>query len=192
MLGYSGSSSGDITCAAVDGDTSCDGTLNTRDAWHLFLPLADGQLLVSTCGTHDDPGLDQGMDTILSIHKECPGTSSNEMDCNDDWLGFPPCFGDAGVRRDSLASVHINKLQTVYIRVAYAKGQLKNGRYTINWLFTPDCKPDINEDGFVNGDDFDAFAEMFDLGAIGADYNHDGFVNGDDFDEFANDFENGC
>ncbi|NUQ53204.1 MAG: fibronectin type III domain-containing protein [Phycisphaerales bacterium] len=192
LLGYSGSASGDITCAATDGDASCDGTLNTRDAWHLFLPLADGVLRVSTCGTHDDPGVDQGMDTVLSIHKECPGTVGNEMACNDDWAGFPPCFGDAGVRRDSLASVHINKLQTVYIRVAYAKGQLKDGRYNINWLFTPDCKPDINEDGFVNGDDFDAFAEMFDLGAIGADYNHDGFVNGDDFDEFANDFENGC
>ena len=148
------------------------------------------ELLAS--GTHDDPGVDQGMDTVLSIHKECPGTTSNEMACNDDWLGFPPCLGDAGVRRDSLVSVHINKLQTVYIRVAYAKGQLDDGRYTINWLFTPDCKPDINEDGFVNGDDFDAFAEMFEIGAIGADYNHDGFVNGDDFDDFANDFENGC
>ncbi|MFO0834992.1 MAG: laminin B domain-containing protein [Phycisphaerales bacterium] len=54
------------------------------------------------------------------------------------------------------------------------------------------CPADFNHDGFVNGDDYDAFASLFENGDIGADFNHDGFVNGDDYDSFASAFENGC
>ncbi|MBL8761892.1 MAG: hypothetical protein JNL50_11385 [Phycisphaerae bacterium] len=60
--------------------------------------------------------------------------------------------------------------------------------YVINFA----CLADANEDGFVNGDDFDLFAEWFDVADAGADYNGDGFVNGDDFDAFADEFEMGC
>ncbi|MFO0833490.1 MAG: GC-type dockerin domain-anchored protein [Phycisphaerales bacterium] len=54
------------------------------------------------------------------------------------------------------------------------------------------CSADFNLDGFVNGDDYDAFASLFESGDIGADVNHDGFVNGDDYDAFASSFEAGC
>ncbi|MFO0833489.1 MAG: GC-type dockerin domain-anchored protein [Phycisphaerales bacterium] len=54
------------------------------------------------------------------------------------------------------------------------------------------CGADFNLDGFVNGDDYDAFASLFESGDIGADVNHDGFVNGDDYDAFASAFESGC
>lgn len=54
------------------------------------------------------------------------------------------------------------------------------------------CAADVNADGFVNGDDYDAFAEAFDSGGLGADFNGDGFVNGDDYDAFAEHFEAGC
>ncbi|MFO0834309.1 MAG: GC-type dockerin domain-anchored protein [Phycisphaerales bacterium] len=54
------------------------------------------------------------------------------------------------------------------------------------------CLADFNADGFVNGDDYDAFAEFFEAGDLGADINHDGFVNGDDYDLFAEAFEAGC
>ncbi|MCC6970901.1 MAG: hypothetical protein IT434_11850 [Phycisphaerales bacterium] len=49
---------------------------------------------------------------------------------------------------------------------------------------------DVNGDGFVNGDDYDLFAEWFDTADLRADFNHDGFVNGDDYDAFAEEFEN--
>ncbi|MBL8761895.1 MAG: hypothetical protein JNL50_11400 [Phycisphaerae bacterium] len=49
---------------------------------------------------------------------------------------------------------------------------------------------DVNGDGFVNGDDYDLFAEWFESANLLADFNHDGFVNGDDFDAFAEEFEN--
>ncbi|MFO0833925.1 MAG: immunoglobulin domain-containing protein [Phycisphaerales bacterium] len=54
------------------------------------------------------------------------------------------------------------------------------------------CAADFNADGFVNGDDFDAFASAFESADPAGDLNHDGFVNGDDYDTFAEHFEGGC
>ncbi|MCC6968825.1 MAG: hypothetical protein IT434_01260 [Phycisphaerales bacterium] len=54
------------------------------------------------------------------------------------------------------------------------------------------CTSDFNLDGFVNGDDYDAFASAFDLATFEADINRDGFVNGDDYDTFASAFDAGC
>lgn len=56
----------------------------------------------------------------------------------------------------------------------------------------PTCDADVNFDGFVNGDDYDAFAADFESGTSDADVNFDGFVNGDDYDTFALAFEVGC
>ncbi|MFO0835147.1 MAG: M1 family aminopeptidase [Phycisphaerales bacterium] len=62
------------------------------------------------------------------------------------------------------------------------------------WAFyvTATCAADFNNDGFVNGDDYDAFASAFDAGTSAGDFNHDGFVNGDDYDLFAEHFDAGC
>lgn len=54
------------------------------------------------------------------------------------------------------------------------------------------CLADFNNDGFVNGNDYDAFAEVFDIADPAADINGDGFVNGDDYDVFAEAFDAGC
>ncbi len=54
------------------------------------------------------------------------------------------------------------------------------------------CLADFNHDGFVNGDDYDAFASAFEAADIAADLNNDSFVNGDDYDMFASHFESGC
>ncbi|MBL8762225.1 MAG: DUF3466 family protein [Phycisphaerae bacterium] len=54
------------------------------------------------------------------------------------------------------------------------------------------CLSDFNHDGFVNGDDYDLFASLFDVADPGADINQDGFVNGDDYDAFASAFDAGC
>ncbi|MBL8762378.1 MAG: YncE family protein [Phycisphaerae bacterium] len=54
------------------------------------------------------------------------------------------------------------------------------------------CRADFNADGFVNGNDYDEFAGLFDVADPGADFNGDGFVNGNDYDEFAAAFDEGC
>ena len=54
------------------------------------------------------------------------------------------------------------------------------------------CPSDYDQNGFVNGDDFDAFVDAFVAGDIAADFDHNTFVNGDDFDGFVSAFEAGC
>lgn len=54
------------------------------------------------------------------------------------------------------------------------------------------CPADFDLNGSVNSDDYDRFAELFDLAHPTADFNNDGFVNGNDYDEFADHFDVGC
>lgn len=56
----------------------------------------------------------------------------------------------------------------------------------------PPCPSDFDNNGFVNGDDFDAFVDAFVLGDDLADINGDGFVTGDDYDAFVDQFAAGC
>lgn len=56
----------------------------------------------------------------------------------------------------------------------------------------PDCPADFDHDGFVTGDDFDAFVAAFELGDPAADFDGDTFVTGDDFDAYVAAFEAGC
>lgn len=54
------------------------------------------------------------------------------------------------------------------------------------------CRADVNQDCFLNGDDYDSYVLSFENGDLAADYNQDGFVTGDDFDLFVDDFVKGC
>ncbi len=54
------------------------------------------------------------------------------------------------------------------------------------------CTAELDCDGFVNGQDFDLFVELFSAADIGADVDGDGFVTGEDFDRFVAAFEAGC
>lgn len=61
-----------------------------------------------------------------------------------------------------------------------------------NVQWTKLCPADFNDDGFLTGEDFDAYVSAFETGGIDADYNGDGFVTGEDFDAFVAAFEIGC
>lgn len=54
------------------------------------------------------------------------------------------------------------------------------------------CAADFNLNGFVDGDDSDAYFVKFTQGCEQADFDDNGFVNGDDFDLFAQRFTEGC
>jgi len=54
------------------------------------------------------------------------------------------------------------------------------------------CPSDFDGNGFVNGEDFDAFVAAFVAGDSSADFDHNGFVSGEDFDAYAAAFEAGC
>ncbi|NUQ52840.1 MAG: SUMF1/EgtB/PvdO family nonheme iron enzyme [Phycisphaerales bacterium] len=89
-----------------------------------------------------------------------------------------------------------NSMQDIELLSGYLSGDSPASQNSM-WGFrlarvTPPCPADFNHDGFVNGDDYDSFASLFESGEAGADFNHDGFVNGDDYDIFASHFEAGC
>ncbi len=67
-----------------------------------------------------------------------------------------------------------------------------DGCYNGDEGVTCGCLSDFIADGFVTGDDFDAFVDMFVIGDPSADMNGDTFVTGDDFDLFVDHFSAGC
>jgi len=54
------------------------------------------------------------------------------------------------------------------------------------------CPGDVDRNGYVNGNDYDLFAQAFEEGQAIADFNGDGYINGNDYDLFASAFEAGC
>ncbi len=66
-----------------------------------------------------------------------------------------------------------------------------NGNAVYNFTITG-CPSDFNGDGFVTGEDFDAYVAAFELGDISADFDGNGFVTGEDFDAYVAAFESGC
>ncbi len=54
------------------------------------------------------------------------------------------------------------------------------------------CSADMNCDGFLTADDYDAFVLEFEAGNLAADFVPDGFVTGDDFDAYVDAFIAGC
>ncbi len=54
------------------------------------------------------------------------------------------------------------------------------------------CRADFDRNGFVNGIDYDLFAEAYESGNSEADIDENGFVNAIDYDLFADAFDAGC
>jgi hypothetical protein len=110
------------TCGATnDGSASCGLSAASVDVWYSFTPSCTGTLLVDTCGS--------GYDTTLSVHSGCPGTSSNELACNDDCVGG----GCGGLQ--SCLSVAVTGGTGYLIRVSGFAGA--NGSFTLHTGLTP-------------------------------------------------------
>ena len=74
------------------------------------------------------------MDTVVSIHTDAPGTTGNELACNDDWDGASP-RACSGVRDSSVeAAVGSNP---VWIRVARYPGSAE-GEFFLNVGYVPE------------------------------------------------------
>jgi hypothetical protein len=171
---------GAVAWATNDGSAGCGDSSSSADAWYKITPTFSGVLNVNTCGSNDIGGEDNGMDTVLSLHSSCPGSSGNQLNCNDDWIsaGTPinACDGvDEGTdTRDSAVSTAVTKNQTYYIRVSHF-GSSNPGQFRLNLEQLPfEC--DIDEDGDVDGKDLSEFNGYY-PGDIRADLNNDGTVN---------------
>lgn len=128
--------SGSLVNATNDGAASCGTSATNPDVWYTFTAgPCGGTLTVDTCGTNDRLGQDSGMDTVVSIHSACPGTTGNQLVCNDD--ASPACSGDSGVIRDSRTTVTLTPSQTVKIRVSYFSSTFDDGFFFLNVAFVP-------------------------------------------------------
>lgn len=128
--------------ASADGHASCDVFNNSMDVWYEFTAPANGTLQVTTCGTHDGPGVDQGIDTILSLHEACDGSPASEVDCNDDTSSS--CSLDSGVLADAGVATTLTSGETILIRVTSGDSL---GPFELDVAFIVDpCSPasDVN------------------------------------------------
>ena len=110
---------GNLAGATADGAATCGS--GQPDVWYSFTAPASGALRVTTCSTHDRLAPDAGPDTVLSLHTGCPGTTNNQVACNDDWpTGECPVCGDldTGQRLDAAVTGQVSVGETVLIRVA--------------------------------------------------------------------------
>ena len=116
---YSGSTSG----ATVDGSASCGTSSTTKDVWYRYTPATSGSLTVSTCGS--------AYDTVLSVHTGCPGTTANQIVCNDD-----------SCSRQSEVTLSVAPGTSYLIRVSGWNGN--SGSFVLD-LTGPDCAVPSND-----------------------------------------------
>ncbi len=113
-----GTHRGTLVLATNDGSSTL-GQPAQPDVWYRFTTAQPGRLILSTCGTHNLPGPEAGLDTVLSAHWACPGNARNEIAANDDWsAGESECTGNEdGSSRDSAITIDLDASRTVHIRV---------------------------------------------------------------------------
>ncbi len=73
---FGGSTSG----ASGDGAVTCGSSSFCPDVWYSYSPTQSGTATVSLCGS--------SYDTVLSVHSACPGTTGNQIACNDDFCSL--------------------------------------------------------------------------------------------------------
>ncbi|MGE0481782.1 MAG: hypothetical protein AB7Q17_15050 [Phycisphaerae bacterium] len=115
-----GTYNGTTVGSTNDGSAGCGTSSTSPDVWYQYTAAVAGTLAVNTCGS--------GYDTVVSLHSACPGTSGNQLVCNDD-CGGSPCGG-----LQSCLSRSLTAGQNVKIRVAGFQGA--TGAFTLNIGFT--------------------------------------------------------
>lgn len=110
-----GTYTGSTSTATNDGSASCGRSTTSKDVWFKYTAPRAGTLNVNTCNS--------SYDTVLSLHSACPGTSGNQLVCNDD-CGGSPCGGT-----NSCLSRAVTAGTTYYIRVAGYRGA--SGSFTL-------------------------------------------------------------
>src|SRR5262249_4624049 len=103
------------------GASNCPGN-GTPDVWYRIDGACAGLLNINTCGS--------SFDTILSVHTACPGTSANQVACNDD--GF---VNGCGIR-DSPVVFMAAAGATYYVRVG-SYSTIAGGFHLNSFYVTP-------------------------------------------------------
>ena len=186
---------GTLARATNDGSANCGDTASQPDVWYKYTAASAGVLKLSTCGTHDVEDVDLGMDSVISVHSGCPGTTVNQEACNDDW-GGGACTGvDGGSPRDSFLETVLAKGESVTIRVSRYSGNL-GVNFKLNVGFEGvinDCLDDTDGDGDVDDTDLENVAGDFGKSACGVsgclgDTEPDGDMDGVDLKHLCDEY----
>ena len=176
---------GSTVGANSDGSASCATSSTTADVWYYYVPKTNGTLAVETCGS--------GYDTALSLHDGCPGLSSNELDCNDDY-----CYPHSRVSTSVIAG------QEYWIRVSGWDGSTGSFQMAVtgpdcdaavecnNNGIPDECELDCNSNGLPDDCDIadnpsldqNGNGIIDDCEGLAGDVNCDGLINFGDIDPF--------
>ncbi len=104
-----------------DGSSSCGSSNSTPDMWYSYTPNSNGSATFSLCSGTD-------YDSVLSVHTGCPGTSGNELGCDDDGCG--------STGGPSVVNIGVTGGNTYLIRVTGWNGS--TGNFTLS-ISGPDC-----------------------------------------------------
>jgi len=105
--------------ATNDGSATCGASGTSGDVWFRVVAPQNGTLRINTCGS--------AFDTVLSVHTGCPGTTSNQIACDDD-SAFGPCVGTL----QSAVDIGTVAGTAYYIRLAGFAGSIGSGLYTLS------------------------------------------------------------
>jgi hypothetical protein len=126
---YAGTTEG----ATVDGSASCGSSSSTPDVWYYYTAMGNGFASFSLMGS--------SYDTVLSLHSDCPGTTDNQLICNDDYGGTP---------QSRIATYFVQTGRTYWIRISGKNGAVGDFVFSMTG---PGClytKPDCNRNDVLD------------------------------------------
>jgi hypothetical protein len=193
---HAGTVFGTLLGASNDGCESGNNSCRSADVWYMYTQGTADDMVLSTCSTQRSFGID----TVLSVHTECPGSPNNEIISNDDAVvGLVPqaCINDpAPVNVDSAlplgGAYALDPGETAVIRVAHHDDSVRNN-FELRVLAPPEPCPECSIDNCLdvhNPDQDDTDSD--DCGNLcDADYDNNGIVGFPDFGQFVTAFGTG-
>jgi len=174
-----GSYAGTNVCSTNDGSATCGQSSAGADVWFSYRAPCSGVAVFDTLASPP------GFNTVLSLHRGCPGSSSNQEGCNDDVLN------GNGERRSRITKNVISG-RTYRIRVAGNGGAQGAFVLTVNgpcgaecdWDVTGGCPSDFDGDNDFDSDDVTGFFAAWDASDPCADADDDDDTDSDDIQIF--------
>jgi len=165
-------------------------TIIYKAAWYKFVPGVNGLYTFSLCGSVND--------TKMALGTACPATGQTfqSLAYNDDscpcssgcgtgttQLNYSSKLGD-GQTTGLVLNTELTAGTTYYIVVGGfgATTAAVSGNLEITGPPQPSCRPDLNNDTFVDGNDLGILLGQWGAcsSSCSADFNNDGFVDGND------------
>ncbi|MCP4246522.1 MAG: hypothetical protein GY778_05685, partial [bacterium] len=116
-----------------DGSASCGTSNSTPDMWYSYTPDSNGTATFSLCsGT--------AYDAVLSVHTGCPGTTANEVGCDDDGCG--------STGGPSIVTISVTAGTEYLVRVTGWDGS--TGAFTLT-ITGPNCASNVLDISFPSG-----------------------------------------